>query len=52
MLRDKSGKDFFTIGALSGQAIPAPTSSYEDYLSPELKAGGLRHYRSAKARTE
>jgi thiosulfate reductase / polysulfide reductase chain A len=38
-LRDKSGKDFFTTGALSGQPIQDLTAWYEDYLSAQLKGG-------------
>jgi thiosulfate reductase/polysulfide reductase chain A len=39
-LRDKSGKQFFQIGVLSGQPIEDLTKWYEDYLSNELKKGG------------
>jgi thiosulfate reductase/polysulfide reductase chain A len=38
-LRDKEGKDFFTIGPLSGQPIRDLTAWYEDFLSNELKHG-------------
>ncbi len=38
-LKDKSGKEFFRIGPLSGQPIEDLTAWYEDYLSNELKKG-------------
>lgn len=38
-LKDKSGKDFFRVGPLSGQPIDDLTAWYEDYLSNELKKG-------------
>ncbi len=38
-LRDRSGKDFFSLGPLSGQPIANLKSWYEDYLSNELKNG-------------
>lgn len=38
-LKDKEGKDFFRVGALSGQPIESLTAWYEDYLSGELKNG-------------
>jgi len=38
-LRDKSGKEFFTIGALSGLPLENLTAWYEDYLSSQLKNG-------------
>lgn len=38
-LRDKSGKEFFFIGPLSGQRIENVTAWYEDYLSNELIQG-------------
>ena len=39
-LSDANGKDFFRVGALSGQPIDDLTAWYEDYLSNELKTGG------------
>src|SRR3989337_160489 len=39
-LKDGSGKDFFNVGALSGQPIEDLTAWYEDFLSAELKKGG------------
>ncbi len=38
-LKDKSGKDFFRIGAISGQPIEDLTGWYEEQLSNELKTG-------------
>ncbi|MBI4409283.1 MAG: molybdopterin-dependent oxidoreductase [Gemmatimonadetes bacterium] len=38
-LRDKSGKDFFRTGPLSGAPLEDLTAWYEDYLSNELKKG-------------
>jgi thiosulfate reductase/polysulfide reductase chain A len=38
-LRDKAGKEFFLIGAASGQPIENLTAWYEDMLSNELKTG-------------
>ena len=38
-LRDKTGKDFFRVGALSSQSIEDLTGWYEDYLSAQLKSG-------------
>ncbi len=38
-LKDKDGKEVFTIGPLSGQPISDLTAWYEDYLSSELKNG-------------
>jgi thiosulfate reductase/polysulfide reductase chain A len=38
-LKTKEGKDFFRLGALSGQPIESLTAWYEDYLSAELKNG-------------
>jgi len=38
-LRDKEGKDFFTIGPLSGEPISDLTAWYEEFLSSELKNG-------------
>jgi len=38
-LKDKSGKDFFNIGAISGQPIQDLTAWYEEQLSNELKTG-------------
>jgi thiosulfate reductase/polysulfide reductase chain A len=38
-IKDKAGKDFFRVGALSGQPIENLTAWYEDYLSNELKKG-------------
>lgn len=38
-LKDRSGKDFFQIGPLSGKPIENVTEWYEDYLSNELKKG-------------
>ena len=39
-IKDGNGKDFFNVGALSGQPIEDLTAWYEDYLSAELKKGG------------
>lgn len=38
-LKDRSGRDFFRIGPLSGVPIESVTAWYEDYLSNELKKG-------------
>ncbi|MBI3779736.1 MAG: molybdopterin-dependent oxidoreductase [candidate division NC10 bacterium] len=38
-LKDKNGKDFFTIGPLSGTPIRDLTAWYEDFLSNELVNG-------------
>ena len=38
-LKDKAGKDFFMIGAASGEPIESLTAWYEDMLSNELKTG-------------
>ncbi|MBN9392287.1 MAG: molybdopterin-dependent oxidoreductase [Chloroflexi bacterium] len=38
-LKDKSGKQFFMVGPLSGKPIESLTEWYEDYLSNELKKG-------------
>jgi thiosulfate reductase/polysulfide reductase chain A len=38
-LKDKSGKDFFTVGAISGKPIEDVTAWYEEQLSNELKNG-------------
>jgi len=38
-LKDKSGKEFFTIGAMSGKPVEDLTAWYEEYLSRELKEG-------------
>ncbi|GIW13281.1 MAG: hypothetical protein KatS3mg062_0720 [Tepidiforma sp.] len=38
-LKDKSGKEFFRVGALSGQPVEDLTAWYEEYLSAELKGG-------------
>ena len=38
-LKEKSGKDFFRVGPLSGQPIEDLTAWYEDYLLQELKNG-------------
>ncbi|MBI5948567.1 MAG: molybdopterin-dependent oxidoreductase [Chloroflexi bacterium] len=38
-LKDKSGKDFFKVGAISGQPIEDLTAWYEEQLSNELKNG-------------
>jgi thiosulfate reductase/polysulfide reductase chain A len=38
-LKDKDGKEYFKIGALSGQPIENLTEWYEDLLSKELKDG-------------
>jgi thiosulfate reductase/polysulfide reductase chain A len=38
-LKTKDGKDFFRIGALSGEPVDSLTAWYEDYLSNELKNG-------------
>jgi thiosulfate reductase/polysulfide reductase chain A len=39
-LKDKDAKEYFRLGALSGQPIEDLTAWYEDYLSAELKRGG------------
>ena len=39
-LKDADGKEFFSIGALSGEPIEDLTAWYEDSLSGELKNGG------------
>ena len=39
-LKDKSGKDFFSVGAISGQPVEDLTAWYEEQLSNELKNGG------------
>lgn len=39
-LREKEGKDFFRVGAVSGQPIENLTAWYEEMLSSELKNGG------------
>ena len=39
-LKDADGKDFFTLGALSGEPIDDLTAWYEDNLSQEVKNGG------------
>jgi thiosulfate reductase/polysulfide reductase chain A len=39
-LRDADGKEFFTIGAVSGQPVDDLTAWYEEYLSNELVKGG------------
>jgi thiosulfate reductase/polysulfide reductase chain A len=38
-LKDKGGKEFFRIGAASGEPIESLTAWYEDMLSNELKTG-------------
>jgi thiosulfate reductase / polysulfide reductase chain A len=38
-LKDKTGKEFFRIGAASGEPIESLTAWYEDMLSNELKTG-------------
>ena len=38
-LKDKSGKDFFTVGAVSGKPVGDLTAWYEEQLSNELKTG-------------
>ncbi len=38
-LRDRSGKEFFWIGPLSGKRIESPTEWYEEYLSRESLEG-------------
>lgn len=38
-LKDKAGKEFFRIGAVSGEPIESLTAWYEDMLSNELKTG-------------
>ncbi|MEX2032439.1 MAG: molybdopterin-dependent oxidoreductase, partial [Dehalococcoidia bacterium] len=38
-LKDRSGKDFFRIGAVSGQPVEDLTAWYEEQLSNELKTG-------------
>lgn len=38
-LREQSGKDFFRIGAMSGQPVEDLTAWYEEFLSNELKQG-------------
>jgi thiosulfate reductase/polysulfide reductase chain A len=39
-LKDKSGKEFFSVGAISSQPIEDLTAWYEEQLSNELKNGG------------
>lgn len=39
-LRDKSGKEFFSVGAISGEPIEDLTAWYQEQLSNELKNGG------------
>ncbi len=38
-LRDKAGRDFFTVGAVSGEPVASLTAWYEEQLSNELKTG-------------
>jgi thiosulfate reductase/polysulfide reductase chain A len=38
-LKDKKGKDFFSVGASSGQPVEDLTAWYEEQLSNELKTG-------------
>ena len=38
-LKDKSGKDFFNVGAISGKPIEDLTAWYEEQLSSEIKNG-------------
>ncbi len=38
-LTTKAGKEFFSVGPLSGEPIASVTAWYEDYLSNELKNG-------------
>jgi len=38
-LKDKTGKEFFRVGPLSGQPVENVAQWYEDYLSNELKKG-------------
>ncbi|HZP97397.1 MAG TPA: NrfD/PsrC family molybdoenzyme membrane anchor subunit [Candidatus Limnocylindria bacterium] len=38
-LKDKTGREHFTVGYLSGKPIESLTAWYEDYLSAELKNG-------------
>jgi thiosulfate reductase/polysulfide reductase chain A len=38
-LKDKDGRKFFSIGAVSGQPIESLTAWYEEYLSDQLKNG-------------
>jgi thiosulfate reductase/polysulfide reductase chain A len=38
-LKEREGKEFFKLGALSGQPIENITEWYEDYLSNEIKIG-------------
>jgi thiosulfate reductase/polysulfide reductase chain A len=38
-LKDKAGKDFFSVGAISGEPIEDLTAWYEEQLSNELKNG-------------
>lgn len=38
-LKDKSGKDFFSVGAISGEPLEDLTAWYEEQLSNELKQG-------------
>lgn len=40
-LKDKSGNEFFRIGALSGQPVEDLTAWYEEYLSAEIKGGSI-----------
>ena len=39
-LKDKSGKEFFSIGAVSGKRVEDRTAWYEEYLSKEAMEGG------------
>jgi len=38
-LKDKTGKDFFSVGAVSGEPVDDLTAWYEEQLSNELKKG-------------
>ena len=38
-LRDKAGKEFFAVGAVSGRPVESLTAWYEEFLSNELKEG-------------
>lgn len=38
-LKDKSGKEFFSVGAISGEPVADVTAWYEEQLSNELKTG-------------
>lgn len=38
-LKDKDGKEFFRIGAVSGRPVESLTAWYEEYLSDQLKNG-------------